>query len=249
MTLLAVNSVGQINTLMDIITDEYRDKPVDLHQAFKATSMDVITAYCYAQSFDALHSPGFAHPMLLGMEAITATMTAVRHFPVLIFMHYLPEGATRMKNPDVVGFFSLQKVLGRQIDKILADPGVLETVHDTIYHRLLADDGERPSRKSLLEEVRTFCHHAFLGGNVISYQAQTFLIAGTDTTSNAMSIGFFHVLNDPSVRAKLVAELKATWPEKESPMPYDSLEKLSYLVCVCRPFHIDKIYSSTRLGW
>ncbi len=80
MTLLAVNSVGKINTLMDIITDEYRDKPVDLHQAFKATSMDVITAYCYAQSFDALHSPGFAHPMLLGMEAITATMTAVRQF-------------------------------------------------------------------------------------------------------------------------------------------------------------------------
>ncbi|PBK95989.1 cytochrome P450 [Armillaria gallica] len=131
-------------------------------------------------------------------------------------MHYLPEGITRMMNPDAVGFFSLQKVLGKQIDKILADPGVLETVHDTIYHRLLADDGERPSKKALLEE------------------AQTFLIAGTDTTSNAMSIGFFHVLNDPSVRAKLVAELKAIWPEKESPMPYDSLEKLPYLTGVVK---------------
>ncbi|SJL17057.1 uncharacterized protein ARMOST_20598 [Armillaria ostoyae] len=207
---------GKINTLMDIITDEYRDKPIDLHQAFKATSMDIIAAYCYAQSFDALHSPGFAHPMLLGMEAITATMTAVRHFPVLRFMHYLPEGVTRMMNPDAVSFFSLQKVLGKQIDKILADPGVLETVHDTIYHRLLADDGERPSRKSLLEE------------------AQTFFIAGTDTTSNAMSVGFFHVLNNPSVRGKLVAELKATWPEKEPPMPYDSLEKLPYLTGVVK---------------
>ncbi|PBK62146.1 cytochrome P450 [Armillaria solidipes] len=184
--------------------------------SFKATSMDIITAYCYAQSFDALHSPGFAHPILLGMEAITATMTAVRHFPVLRSMHYLPEGVTRMMKPDAVGFFSLQKVLGKQIDKILADPGVLETVHDTIYHRFLADDGDRPSRKSLLEE------------------AQTFLIAGTDTTSNAMSIGFFHVLNDPSVRAKLVAELKATCPEKESSMPYDSLEKLPYLTGVVK---------------
>ncbi|KAK0432330.1 cytochrome P450 [Armillaria borealis] len=196
-SILKLESIIQekINTLMDIITDEYRDKPVDLHQAFKATSMDIITTYCYAQSFDALHSPGFAHPILLGMEAITATMTAVRHFPVLRFMHYLPEGVTRMMNPDAVGFFSLQKVLGKQIDKILADPGVLETA----------------SRKSLLEE------------------AQTFLIAGTDTTSNAMSVGFFHVLNNPSLRGKLVAGLKAIWPEKESPMPYDSLEKLPYL--------------------
>ncbi|KAK0222323.1 cytochrome P450 [Armillaria fumosa] len=194
----------KVNTLIDIITDEYRDKPVDLHQAFKATSMDIITAYCYA------------HPILLGMEAITATMTAVRHFPLLRFMHCLPEGVTRMMNPDAVGFFALQKILGKQIDKILADPGILETVHDMIYHRLLADDRERPSRKALLEE------------------AQTFLIAGTDTSSNAMAMGFFHVLNDLSVRAKLVAELKAMWPEKDSPMPYDSLEKLPYLTGVVK---------------
>ncbi len=141
---------------MDIITEEYCDKPVDLHQAFKATTMDIITAYCYAQSFDALHSPSFAHPILLGMEAITVTMTAVRNFPILRFLHYLPESVTRMMNPDAVGFFSLQKVLGKQIDKILANPGVLETVHETIYHRLL-DDAERPSRKALLAEVRPCC--------------------------------------------------------------------------------------------
>ncbi|KAK0472148.1 cytochrome P450 [Armillaria novae-zelandiae] len=182
---------------------------------FKATSMDVITTYCYAQSFDALHSPGFAHPMLLGMEAMTSTMTAVRNFPILRFMHYLPEGVTRMMNPDAVGFFSLQKVLGKQIDKILADPGVLETVHDTIYHRLL-EDVDRPSRKALLAE------------------AQTFLIAGTDTTSNAMTMGFFHILSNPSVRVKLVAELKAMWPEKESPMSYASLEKSPYLTGVVK---------------
>ncbi|KAK0218595.1 cytochrome P450 [Armillaria nabsnona] len=216
-SILKLESIIQekVNTLMYIITEEYRDKPADLHQAFKATTMDIITAYCYAQSFDALHAPSFAHPILLGMEAITVTMTAVRNFPILRFLHYLPEGVTRMMNPDAVGFFRLQKVLGTQIDKILADPGVLETVHETIYHRLL-DDAERPSRKALLAE------------------AQTFLIAGTDTTSNAMTMGFFHVLNDPSVRAKLVAELKAIWPEKESPMSYDSLEKLPYLTGVVK---------------
>ncbi|PBK86249.1 cytochrome P450 [Armillaria gallica] len=200
----------KVNTLIDIITEEYRDKPVDLHQAFKAVTMDIITAYCYAQSFDALHSVGFAHPILLAMDTGTVMTTNVRHFPVLGILRYLPESVTRIMNPDAVGYFSLEKALVRKIDNILADPGVLGADHETIYHRLL-DDVERPSRKALLAD------------------AQTLLFAGTDTTSNAMIVGFFNVLNNPSIRKKLAAELKVMWPEKESPMPYDSLEKSPYL--------------------
>lgn len=216
-SILKLESIIQekVNTLMDIITEEYRDKPVNLHQAFKAVTMDVITAYCYAQSFGALHSLGFAHPIILAMDTGTVMTTNVRHFPVLGLLRYLPEGVTRMMNPDVVGFFNLERALGRKIDKILADPGVLEADHETIYHRLL-DDAERPSRKALLAD------------------AQTFLFAGTDTTSNAMIVGFFNVLNDPSIRAKLVAELKVMWPEKESPKSYESLEKLPYLTGVVK---------------
>ncbi|KAK0199458.1 cytochrome P450 [Desarmillaria ectypa] len=206
---------AKVDTLMGILAEEYRGRPVDLHLAFKATTMDIISAYCYAQSFDALHSPGFAHPILLGTEAAPATISAVRHFPVLAFLYYLPEYLMTKMNPNSVGFFRLQKVLGRQIDGILANPGVLEAVHDTIYHRLL-DDKERLSRKALLDD------------------AQSLHFAGTDTTGNAMTVGFFHVLNDPSVRAKLVAELKAMWPEKESPMSYSSLEKLPYLTGVVK---------------
>ncbi|KAK0218598.1 cytochrome P450 [Armillaria nabsnona] len=205
----------KVNTLINIITEEYRDTPVDLHQALKAVTMDIITAYCYAQSFDALHSPSFAHPILLALETGTIMPTNVRHFPVLGLLRYLPESVTRIINPDAVGFFNLEKALVRKIDKILADPRVLEADHETIYNRLL-DDVERPSRKALLGD------------------AQTFLIAGTDTTSNAMIVGFFNVLNTPSIRKKLAAELKAMWPEKESPMPYDSLEKLPYLTGVVK---------------
>ncbi|KAK0193189.1 cytochrome P450 [Armillaria mellea] len=216
-SILKLESIIQdkVNTLIGIITEEYRDRPVDLHQAFKATTMDVITAYCYAQSFDALHSPGFAHPIISAMDTGTVLTTNVRHFPILGLLRYLPESVTRILNPDAVGFFSLERALGRKIDKILADPGVLEADHETIYHRLL-EDVERPSRKALLAN------------------AQTFLFAGTDTTSNTMIMGFFHVLSNPSIQQRLVAELKAMWPEKESPTPYDSLEKLPYLTGVVK---------------
>ncbi len=145
-----------MNTLIDIITEEYCDTPVDLHQAFKAVTMDIITAYCYAQSFDALHSPGFAHPILLAMDTGTVMTTTARHFPVLEILRYLPESVTRIMNPDAMGFFNLEKALARKIDKILADPVVLEADHQTIYHRLL-EDVERPSRKALLENVCLCC--------------------------------------------------------------------------------------------
>ncbi|KAK0470451.1 cytochrome P450 [Desarmillaria tabescens] len=216
-SILKLESVIQakVDTLTGILAEEYRGRPVDLHQAFKATTMDIITAYCFAESFDALHYPSFAHPILQGMEGATATMSAVRHFPILALLHHLPEWLMIKMNPESVGVFRLQTVLGKQVDGILADPGVLDAVHDTIYHHLL-DDEEIPSRKALLAE------------------AQTLIIAGTDTTSNAMSVGFFHVLNDPLVRAKLVAELKTMWPDKRSPMSYDSLEKLPYLTGVVK---------------
>ncbi len=61
-----------------------------------------------------------------------------------------------------------------------------------------------------------------------------------------MIVGFFNVLNSPSIRKKLAAELKAMWPERESPMPYDSLEKIPYLVRVWRLSHINKFIHQPR---
>ncbi len=61
-------------------------------------------------------------------------------------------------------------------------------------------------------------------------QALAFLLAGTDTTSNAMVIGFFHVLNNPAIKKKLESELVAAWPDKDISLSYEQLEKLPYLV-------------------
>ncbi|KAF9019745.1 cytochrome P450 [Hymenopellis radicata] len=92
--------------------------------------------------------------------------------------------------------------------------------HETIYHHLITPElikkGEVPSKKALIEE------------------AMVLLVAGTDTTSNAMTVGLFHLLSDESAGKKLQAELQAAWPEKDAPFTFEMAEKLPYLTGVIK---------------
>ncbi|PBK83747.1 cytochrome P450 [Armillaria gallica] len=211
---------SKVDLLVARLSENYNDKPANLHFAFKSTAMDVITAYCYAQSFDALLCPDFTHPILLSAERAMPMITSIRRFPVLQILHHIPEWLTMLLSPETLGFVELRKALSAQIEGILADPSSLDTMHDTIYNYLLSPEKLKlqqiPSKKSLLDE------------------AQNLLFAGTDTTSSALAVGFFYVLNDPAIQAKLISEISAAWPNKESPVSYEVLEKLPYLTAVLK---------------
>jgi len=64
--------------------------------------------------------------------------------------------------------------------------------------------------------------------------------AGTDTTGSALTVGVFHVLQNPSIQSKLLQELVGVWPEKDVRVRYEVLEGLPYLTAV--------IKESLRLG-
>ncbi len=48
-----------------------------------------------------------------------------------------------------------------------------------------------------------------------------------------MTIGFFHLMANESIKKKLQAELCKAWPEKDTPFSYEMAEKLPYLVSSC----------------
>jgi cytochrome P450 len=55
-------------------------------------------------------------------------------------------------------------------------------------------------------------------------------VAGTDTTSNTLVQGTYHVLSDPSIHAALKKELHDAMPNHDSPMlSWQALENLPYL--------------------
>ena len=130
--------------------------------------MDIVTAYCYSHSFEGLEAPDFNHPIMISIESAMPIMTATKHFPVLLYMNYLPDWLVGLLNPDIVGVINLKKFLAKQIRDILANPSMLGQMnHETVYHHLMTPEmlksQQVPSPKSLMEEASTCFDRTLLG--------------------------------------------------------------------------------------
>ncbi|MGW5650639.1 bifunctional cytochrome P450/NADPH--P450 reductase [Streptomyces humi] len=64
----------------------------------------------------------------------------------------------------------------------------------------------------------------------IRHQVITFLIAGHETTSGALSFALYYLLKHPAVLARARAEVDALWGETDEPEPtYNDIGKLGYI--------------------
>ena len=83
-----------------------------------------------------------------------------------------------------------------------------------------------------------------LSDSDLTAEAVVILLAGMDTTANALTVGTWEVLQNEQVHQKLMKELYQIIPDKTSQFKADILDKLPYLVelasfiCLCRPTHI-----------
>lgn len=51
--------------------------------AFRSTTLDIISAFCFAQSLNNLDVEGFRSPLLVAMEIASGTFRYSKHFPLL----------------------------------------------------------------------------------------------------------------------------------------------------------------------
>ena len=70
----------------------------------------------------------------------------------------------------------------------------------------------------------------------LAQEARTFVGAGTETTGNTLSSTTFYLLNDPKKALRLKEEILAARKESKSPLRYQDLQKLPYLVML-QPIH------------
>ncbi|EDR02822.1 uncharacterized protein LACBIDRAFT_253742 [Laccaria bicolor S238N-H82] len=179
----------------------------------------IVTTYCFAKSFEAIDYPNFQHPMLLSLDSSGFMIFLMQHFPFVIpFILGIPHWLARRISPDSLEMQFFLKTLESQIDKILANPTTLESEeHPTIYHHFLATDAQvKVSKKALQDE------------------SAVLLAAGTDTVGNACMIGTVHLLSNRALKDELVSELRAAWPDLDSPLSLEKLEKLPYLTAVIK---------------
>jgi hypothetical protein len=186
--------------------------------ALRAAAMDIVASYCFANCFDALDADDFRHPILTSIESTQPVFWVINYLQVGSILLRAPEWIVTRLSPASEGFFFVRKFLAAQIDKILEEPESLESAeHEILYHHLLR---VRPTKGRSRIPTRA----ELLG------EANSILFAGSDTVANACIVGTFRVLDNKAVHAKLFAELDEAWPDKESPLSYETLEKLPYLV-------------------
>ena len=111
------------------------------------------------------------------------------------------------------------------------------------------------------QKARTTIFHQLLNPNAteghvvpsvddMKDEAFVMLSAAADTTGNAMTMAAYHVIQNPPIYERLIAELKAAFPDASTKLDYVTLEKLPYLVCSSpsRPTAVVELTGHRRLG-
>lgn len=159
-----------------------------------------------------MDAPGFKSLIIESMAAAISVGMVFKHFPLLRkIILSLPTWLACKVSPATAGLPKLRVAFGRQVKDFMANPDSLkDQPHPIIYHRLLDPEAQKghpvPSPTGLLDEA----------------QALTF--AGSDTVANTLMIGFFHILNQPSLYARLQGEVLTLWPHLDSPPVLEMLE-------------------------
>ncbi|KAF8806912.1 cytochrome P450 [Phlegmacium glaucopus] len=215
---------GKIDLLISRLLEyQHAKKPANLDMAFRATSLEVITSYCFAKSSNALDSKDFQNEVLIAMDHTLPMIWVFKHFPLVkTLLLGVPESFASVLRPSTKGILDQRKQMGAQIDEILKDPTSLQNVdHETIYHHFLTPQPDNPrlppiTREWLLDE-----------GLYMRF-------AGSDTVGNTCTVAAYHILSNKHVYDTLTAALKLAWPDKDVPACYETLEKVSYLTAVVK---------------
>ncbi|KAK3044690.1 hypothetical protein LTS18_000614, partial [Coniosporium uncinatum] len=199
-------------------------KPADLHHAFRAVSVDVITDYAFDKSFDLLDSPDLGAEFFKMVRGVGPAMWFFQQFPSMIpvglatppwLAPYLSPALGHVTNLQMEGVHRLEDVKVR-----MSEGKIKATDRPTIFTELLdpekQDGWPVPSVFDLKDEVYSL------------------LAAAADTTGNAMTTAAYHVLANKDVYAKVRKELKDAFPDPDAKLDFVTLERLPYLTGVIK---------------
>ncbi|KAL1686931.1 cytochrome P450 [Schizophyllum commune] len=198
-------------------------KPVDLLQALRAATLDIIFSYCFGEDCNALNAPDFKYPILMGADAVNRATLIFKAFPALIHVQRFLISFLQFVGCPAVGPGLLVNKISAQLDALLANPRALDdSPHETIFHHILPGAGT--------EKVTT----AFPTRNSLLDEALSLQIAGSHTVAAACYVGCFQILNNEKIHQRLVSELKNAIPDVVDAVRFEVVEKLPYLTAVIK---------------
>ncbi|KAF4468952.1 benzoate 4-monooxygenase cytochrome P450 [Fusarium albosuccineum] len=205
-----------------VSADRAAKRPTNLHAAFRAISVDVITDYAFDESWNQLDADDLGQWFSDMIRSSADMFWTFQAFPSLRDpIQGLPESIAKKMSPSVGDFLAVQGRTRKQAEDVQArvDQGI-QPKRTTIWHQLLdpnASEGNAlPDTSDLVDEAFAIC------------------TAAADTTGNAMTMAAFHVVTNPDIYDTLTRELRDAFPDRNERLTFSDLEKLPYLTGVIK---------------
>ncbi|KAJ5691755.1 hypothetical protein N7462_001178 [Penicillium macrosclerotiorum] len=206
----------QLNTLCARIRNEYQgtDQILRLDWMWGCITSDSIVRYCFDQSYGFLDAPDFKSAFMQAMVNLFDGIHLVTQFPfVVTILNALPEHLLALIQPGMKYVHDFNHEMKCQIIGVLADKKNGGSPKRTVFHALLESD--LPPEE--LSPIR------------LQHEAISVVGAGIETTKWALSVGSFHIINNPVLYQRLREELEAAIPDPQNIPPLKELERLPYL--------------------
>ena len=194
-------------------------KPVNLLHVYSAMTGDVVTGYCFPESYGLLDEPDCGTDLHNTFASTLENVHMVKFFPFLLpLMLKLPQQVTAFLIPGMAQLFRWQQKWVQQIREI-------DTVTDNDKAR-----GGKPSIFRTLLDSDLPAHDK--SASRLMQDAQTLVSGGSVTTTAALSLATYHILSDKHVLKTLRDELAEAIPEPTQPLSLTELEQLEYLTAI-----------------
>ncbi|KAF4613404.1 hypothetical protein G7Y89_g15483 [Cudoniella acicularis] len=179
--------------------DEYKKsgKPMKIRLAFQCLTTDIVTHYAFDKTWNFLDSPDFSPEWIATIKATTEMGHIIQQLPwIITLFEALPRWTSASISPGIKLVLNWQDRMVDHIKNIMNEnkrnPEMSSIANPNIFQALL--DSDLPPQEKTL--------------NRLSQEAQSIVGAGADTTANALTITTFHLLSNPPVLQKLLAELE-----------------------------------------
>ncbi|KAJ5956777.1 cytochrome p450 protein [Penicillium viridicatum] len=205
------------------LTTEYagQNKPLDVANMWGCFTADVIMDIVFAHPKNFSRYPDFESPFTLAIRNMATWAHVTLHFGwILTIMNQIPDRVAKALFPPFRPIIEFREEMASEITDILegrnkaAKDAACSTVFNDILSSSLPPQELLPAR--------------------LNDEAVSLVGAGTETTSWSLTIGTFHVINNPHVALKLKAELAQAIPDPNEMPSWTELERLPYLSAVVK---------------
>ena len=203
---------------------EYEEvgKPVVVTHAFACVTSDIISEYSFPEGYDLLEKPEFDSAHYEAWMGLTKLSHVLKQFGWLYpLLDSMPMWITKWTSPEMYLILQGQKFLLAQaieLSKQRGQPDYKETTSRTSMMKAFMDSPLLPESEKAPSRIKA--------------EAQIAIDAGTLTTTHALKAGTYHILANPDVHSRLMAELEERIPDPNKPPNLRELEQMPYLQAV-----------------